>query len=554
MPIKLKVYANSDDAILAWKPDPWPDTIVGFQIERRDIHTGQVSLLNNRIPPSADLAEVPPEGIASDLSPIRRCMWTDHGIDTGSKVEYRITPMIQNGAALKALDDGASAWEQAATGDGAQAGDVAAWFNRGTLMSQVVSRMVGGDVSAKSLKALRVKLEDPGFPGRRYLSGQARHAMLDFLAKADTAGNSICAAIYEINDQELIEALKVFGARAQIIIGNGSSTGPGVANDLESAGVKVSHRDLSHKGESSPSVHNKFVVELDKDKKALRVLTGSTNWTTTGVCTQLNNVLVLNRPGTADRFHRQWRMLQEAGDDMPPELRASNSKPFDDGNVTTWFAATTKEAEFAPVLDAIAKAKQGILFLMFTPGDSPLLNTLLGRVKANDGLYVRGVVSTVTTSKNSKIEAQKAQVISNDAPDGTFHQEVLVPDGETSKNLPPWALEEFQRRLYLSAHLNAIIHSKTIVIDPFSDDCVVVTGSHNFSPAASKSNDENLVIIRGDRALAQAYAVHAEGIYDHFSWRAFLSNGGDPASIYKPVSSWKEGNRARELAFWLTGD
>jgi len=553
MSIKLKVYANSDDAILAWKPDPWPDSIVGFRIERRDLHTGHITLLNNRIPPTANLNTVPPEGIASDLSPIRRCMWTDHSIDTGSKVAYRVTPMVADGQSFKALEDQASDWGQSTAGADAAASDVAAWFNRGTLMSQVVSRMVGGNVSVASLKSLRGKLEDPGYPGRRYLSGQARHAMLDFLAKADLAGNSICAAIYEINDQELVDALKVFGPRAKVLIGNGSATGPNTAGELAAAGVQVSHRDLSGKGESSPSVHNKFVVELDKQgKHALRVLTGSTNWTTTGLCTQLNNVLVINRPATAERFHRQWRMLLEAGDDMPPELRASNSQPFEDGNITTWFAATSRQAEFQPVLEAIANARQGVLFLMFTPGESPLLKALLERVAAGDGLYVRGIVSTVNATKNGTIEAQKAQVISNESPEGTFHQEVLLPDGVKPDNLPPWALEEFQRRLYLPAHLNAIIHSKTIVIDPFSDDCVVVTGSHNFSPAASRNNDENLVIIRGDRALAQAYAVHVEGIYDHFAWRAFLSNGGDPASIYQPVSSWNEGKRAAELAFWLT--
>jgi len=36
----------------------------------------------------------------------------------------------------------------------------------------------------------------------------------------------------------------------------------------------------------------------------------------------------------------------------------------------------------------------------------------------------------------------------------------------------------------------------------------VVTGSHNFSTSASKKNDENLIIVRGDKRLAQIYAVH----------------------------------------------
>jgi membrane protein required for colicin V production len=38
--------------------------------------------------------------------------------------------------------------------------------------------------------------------------------------------------------------------------------------------------------------HDKFVVVCDANRKPLRVLTGSTNWTFTGLCTQANNGLI----------------------------------------------------------------------------------------------------------------------------------------------------------------------------------------------------------------------------------------------------------------------
>ena len=37
-------------------------------------------------------------------------------------------------------------------------------------------------------------------------------------------------------------------------------------------------------------------------------------------------------------------------------------------------------------------------------------------------------------------------------------------------------------------------------------------GSHNMGPKASKSNDDNLVIIKGCHALAQAYAVNIASV------------------------------------------
>ena len=181
-----------------------------------------------------------------------------------------------------------------------------------------------------------------------------------------------------------------------------------------------------------------------------------------------------------------------------------------------------------------------------------MLGALLDRAREAAGPYVRGVVSEVRQSANGTIISHKAQIVRTGADPAEFKDSALLPDGLTAANLPSWALEEFQRRMYFPAGLNAIIHSKVIVIDPFADDCIVVTGSHNFSDAASKNNDENLVIVQGNKALAQAYAVHIEGVYDHFSWRAFLADGGDPDKIFKPLTGWMPGgNRERELKFWM---
>jgi len=73
---------------------------------------------------------------------------------------------------------------------------------------------------------------------------------------------------------------------------------------------------------------------------------------------------------------------------------------------------------------------------------------------------------------------------------------------------------------------NAIIHDKIVVIDPLSDKPVVACGSHNLGYKASYGNDENLLIIQGNQALAQAYAVHVLDIYDHYRFRAEQQDSG----------------------------
>jgi phosphatidylserine/phosphatidylglycerophosphate/cardiolipin synthase-like enzyme len=558
MTIDIKAFANADDILIAWEPDPWSDDWVGFQLERRDETSHQVTVIANRIPPTPGQGPVQPAGISSGVSPIRRCIWTDHSVVDSDNVSYRVTAM-KNAAAGAFAPDAASAsdWTAPTVATGDAGGGLSCYFNRGTLMSQIVTRFVKGDVTSASLHDFLTNLETPGFQARQYLSGDALPQILGFLHDADRRGSAIHLAIYEINDHELVDALKPFGNRGHVLLGNGDGTKPWVAQELSAAGLDVHHRDLSHAGRSSPSVHNKFLVESDvAGKSATRVLTGSTNWTTTGLCTQLNNVLIVENQTIAARFVDQWGRLVAAKDDMPADLVAHNSVPTVDGNISLYFAASKNEAEFKPVLDLIAGAKHGALFLMFMPGQSPLLKALMDRVAKND-IYVRGVVSSITAPKtpaDGDITKVGGQVVKSGAPAQSFHDDVTLPSGVSAKDQPSWEETEFNVAEMLGAHLMAIVHSKAIVIDPFSDGCAVITGSHNFSASASSKNDENLVIVRGNTKLAQAYALHINGVYDHYSWRAYLGSGGDPDQIYKPLDGWKSGgSRYQELAFWMNG-
>ncbi len=300
-------------------------------------------------------------------------------------------------------------------------------------------------------------------------------------------------------------------------------------------------------------MHNKFVVEVDLYKRPVRALTGSTNWTVTGLCTQLNNVIILDRPASAKRFAQQWSLLKDGGDAMTHALLDANATPFTDETVEVRFAATTDGSELAAVVDLVNGASQGILFEMFQPGESPILAAILARVRAADGLYVRGVVSTVVKTANGEIQSHQGQVVLSGAADGAFKDEAVIPTGAPASNLPPWEVAEVSRQAFLAQHLFAIVHSKAIVIDPFSDNCVLITGSHNFSGSASTGNDENLVIVRGNKRLAQIYAVNMESAHDHFGWRTFLSSGGDPARLYRPLKAVAADPKTQDTQqFWLT--
>jgi phosphatidylserine/phosphatidylglycerophosphate/cardiolipin synthase-like enzyme len=82
-----------------------------------------------------------------------------------------------------------------------------------------------------------------------------------------------------------------------------------------------------------------------------------------------------------------------------------------------------------------------------------------------------------------------------------------------------------------------------LVIDPMDPEkCVVAFGSHNLGYKASYSNDENLVIVRGHAAQAQAYAVHVLDVYDHYRFRA--------AEAELTAQSRRRGARGRQDPRW----
>jgi phosphatidylserine/phosphatidylglycerophosphate/cardiolipin synthase-like enzyme len=107
----------------------------------------------------------------------------------------------------------------------------------------------------------------------------------------------------------------------------------------------------------------------------------------------------------------------------------------------------------------------------------------------------------------------------------------------------------------------AIIHDKIVVIDPFSDDCVVATGSHNLGYKASFNNDENLVLIKGNKKIAVAYATHVLDVYDHFAWRYMVKTRGAKGadqSLKDTPDEWLNqyfdaGGRIKtaQLKFWM---
>jgi PLD-like domain len=230
--------------------------------------------------------------------------------------------------------------------------------------------------------------------------------MLELLDGVPPDGE-VYAALFELSDAELLDRLVALGSRAHLVLANGSiqkrqgeTTDAARARDenadararLLAAGVDVAEHDRF----VSPGAlgHNKFLVVADAQGDAQRAWTGSTNWTPTGLCTQLNNGLRIDDPQLAGIYLEQWRRLRAAASAFPPELVDANSQAKQRGDATVWFTRTHGKVDLAALGDVVKAAQQAILFLMFMPGATGVLADIEAR-DGEPGLFVRGVVSSL---------------------------------------------------------------------------------------------------------------------------------------------------------------
>ena len=562
--IRISVYTNGDDAFVAWAPSEFLPGCRGFLLERARKRAGKVKIeaVENRLGFRKDKPKSGDHRPSSEW-PFQRFNWTDHAVDVGNEVRYRVTAMIDDGSGRPYKKGAASAWTDWQTLSTDAGGGFSCYFNRGLVLSQFVARyMREKKLTAAKFKAQLKSSVDPKF--RAFLEGDLGVKIAGILNDAKRPKAEVHAALYELADEKLEDGLIALGSHLNLILANGSDkSGDGNQNartHLNDNGIPTIDRLLKWKGLG----HNKFAV-LSDASGPVAVWTGSTNWSTTGLCTQINNGLLIEDAGVAKLYRQQWERLKDAS---PPELDPAgfpqalvdaNDQPktvsVGGATVTTWFTRTSDDRDMDALRGVINSAKDAILFLMFTPGKQGL-HTLAAQRAREKGMYVRGVVSTLGNEKGDNDKNfLDIGIVSSDKKFKPDRYSVSQPQA-IDKDFGPW-IGEVTRKTFLSQIGHAIVHAKVLVIDPLSADPVVVTGSHNFSAPASEKNDENLVIIRGHKKLARAYAAYVMSVYQHYRYRSYvretLAQGKTPWSYLDDDDRWLQSelkSKALEIGYW----
>lgn len=525
----VRVIANNDIAYIWWSVAEKIPGCLGFSIHREEEGKAPVPL------PAwvgFERATGPQRPKTTDVWPIQSFQWKDVFASREGRFRYRIyavrgTPPSPERDEQPLIITPFVALEE-------QFGKVRVVFNRGLLATQAMNR--GTDAPADNADKLRAAIGTPGHKVRERLAKELLPTIQEPLKAAAREGGTCYCALYELTDEELISDLENAGA-AEVVLSNANSSkkvaGKAVTvydgTNRESRRRLHAHDDIDVtdrllKGNSIG--HNKFVVYEDGQRRLKRVLTGSTNWTSTGLCGQTNNALLIEDEALASHYLNYWRRLRNEQTELQGQgLRTwARAHPLEvslghgAGSLKVWFSPNTKQktknanivpADMAEVFDIVAGAQKAILFLLFNPGTPSIIDEIkaVDALRGEKGrpLYIRGAISDAATSRAGSVRVFSRSV--DRGADTVITGVAGVPD-----DFGYW-----EREMLKLGH--AVIHDKVLVVDPFSKDCVVVTGSHNLGFKASYANDENMVIIRSNRGIAEAYAAHVLDVVNHYKWR-----------------------------------
>ena len=208
------------------------------------------------------------------------------------------------------------------------------------------------------------------------------------------------------------------------------------------------------------------------------------------------------------------------------------------------------------VFQLIHDAKDAVIFLEFQPGTPSVLDVIKEVEQNNPKLFIRGAA----TDPKAIEKFDDKQPVTTEL----YHRSATgSPDVVYETGVAATAINDefgyWKKELLKTPGGFAIIHDKIVVIDPMSPtDCVVITGSHNQGFKASYANDENLLIFRGNQALALAYTTHIMDVYDHYRWRFLVQQEKTHAwTGLVTTPDWQNryfqpGNMAAlELQFWM---
>ena len=532
---------------------------MGFAIHRTD-HDGEEAhwMEGMKTFEATDPGFLPGSKYPTNEHPIQGFTWSDFTAKPGRTYTYRVQALTGTPSTLTPFDE----VELKVTTESEAAGNHDVFFNRGAAASQEFARRFGN---------VRPDESNPDDPRWAWLSRGAYEAIEAFVGRAADSSWSVRVSAYEFRLKSFAQALRAAHQRgADVKILYDACNNPPDSNGkvfprddnratAQSVHIKSLCEDRITRADvkKPPISHHKFIVLL-KNGAPQAVLTGSTNFSLGGVYGQTNVVHIVDDANVAAAYHQCWNLIVDNPDHqtLRTDLSAMNQLPTGKppvGAITIFSPQQTLAA-----LDWYAQRAmetQGALFMTFAFGiNKVFLNvydngTAMLRYALLDKLLGPGI------PKAKKPAAEKEMLRLRRKKENRF----AVGNRLATNKFDRWVKETLTG---LNTHVQ-FIHTKFMLIDPLSEDSIVVTGSANFSDASTTGNDENMLVIRGNKRVADIYVGEYMRLWNHYAFREWAAAQQAPSETkfkFLDISNnwfrsyFGDTDRSRQRQYFSGGD
>ena len=412
------------------------------------------------------------------------------------------------------------------------------FFNRGVASSQAYARRFENKrpdqlPAAKQKRALQ------------WLTRELDDAILKFIGEAGPSDTLLCC-FYEFRYPPVADALKSAldrGADVRIIVdakvnettdknGTFHESFPREENLRTIAAANLPNgRIILREARTSAIAHNKFMVLLrgkGQSAKPTAVWTGSTNISLSGVAGQTNVGHWVRNATIAESFRRYWNLLGEdpGGKDGDDGATVRTKNAAFRKKVEAIFEAPTQLDDVSAGVTPVFSPRSGLdvldLYFRLVDGASneACVTLAFGINKAfkellKDNTSQQAIIFMLLEKEDRPAKNSKEPFLAINASNNVYKAWGSYIDDPVYQ----WTKETSSGLLGITTHVS-YIHSKFLLHDPLGKDPLVVTGSANFSDASTKENDENMVLVRGDRRVADIYFTEFNRLFNHYYFRS----------------------------------
>jgi phosphatidylserine/phosphatidylglycerophosphate/cardiolipin synthase-like enzyme len=487
--------------------------LLGFSIHRTD-HTENEAYFLEGMKAFAETDPGFPSGssYSTDDHPIQSFQWADYTAKPGYRYTYTVTARKGTPAALTSF----AAAAVTITTESPENGDHDIYFNRGVAASQAYIRRFGN-------RPPHLVQNNQAFI---WLSRGVYEAMTAFLQPAEPERYAFLIAAYEFHYGPFLDVVRAAANRSDVKIiydarkdPSNDPTKPSLTDRNRAAVAAAGLGDISRERRANKSyiAHNKFIVRL-KDGAPEAVWTGGTNFSEGGIFGHSNVAHVVEDPAVAGKFRDYWLLLADdpTVSTLKPQVSALAPIPPDPP-----VAGTTTLFSPRPGLDLlrryadIAKGARAGLFMTFAFG----MNDLWKDVYRTGTAPLRFALMEAKTRPMEDGPEKEAEEQAIDQLRRLRENVFAIGAFIRTNQFDGWVKE---RLTGLNSNVR-YVHNKFMLVDPLGPEPIVIAGSANFSEASTDQNDENMLIVKGNRRVADIYLGEFMRLYSHHAFRESLT-------------------------------